>query len=115
MGRESREVWTKRVERWRDSGLTAKEFAAETGLNPGTLTYWKWRLRAVGSVEEPARSAAGGPCFVEIAPSAIAGAPSKSAEPEPIEVVLREGLRIRIPARFDAAALGRLLAVLERR
>jgi len=114
MGRESREVWAKRVERWRDSGLTAKEFAAETGLNPGTLTYWKWRLRGAGGVK-PEQSAVGGACFVEIAPSAVAAAPSESAEPEPIEVVLHDNLRIRVPARFDAAALGRLLAVLERR
>ena len=36
MGRDAEATW---------SGLTAKEFAAETGLNAGTLTCWKWRLR----------------------------------------------------------------------
>src|SRR5207248_3237360 len=41
-GRVSREEWTKRVERWRESGLTCAEFAAELGINPRTLTYWKW-------------------------------------------------------------------------
>jgi hypothetical protein len=54
MARESRETWAKRVERWRDSGLTAAEFAAEVGVNPRTLSYWKWRLgskrgRSLGS------------------------------------------------------------------
>jgi hypothetical protein len=37
MDRESRETWAKRVERWRDSGLTAKEYAAELGINVRSL------------------------------------------------------------------------------
>lgn len=44
MARDGREVWAKRVERWRESGLTAKEYAAEVGLNPNTLTHWGSRL-----------------------------------------------------------------------
>ena len=44
MSRTSRAEWAKRVERWQDSGLTAKEYAAETGLNASTLSYWKRRL-----------------------------------------------------------------------
>ena len=42
--RVAREEWAKRVERWRESGLTSAEFAAELGINPRTLTYWKWVL-----------------------------------------------------------------------
>ena len=45
MGRDTREVWEKRVARWRESGLTAKEFAAEVGVNAQTLGYWGWRLK----------------------------------------------------------------------
>jgi hypothetical protein len=37
MKRESRKVWTKRVERWRDSGLSATEFASQIGINENTL------------------------------------------------------------------------------
>jgi hypothetical protein len=36
----SREEWQKRVERWRDSGLTAEQFAGELGINAGTLKFW---------------------------------------------------------------------------
>jgi DNA-binding transcriptional regulator YiaG len=43
--RTSREEWRKRVERWRDSGLTAEQFAAEMGLNAGTLQFWKYKLK----------------------------------------------------------------------
>ena len=44
MARASAAEWAKRVERWKDSGLTTKEFAAEMGLKASTLTYWKWKL-----------------------------------------------------------------------
>jgi hypothetical protein len=46
VARESRDVWLKRVERWRESGLRANEFAAELGVNAATLAEWKYRLAA---------------------------------------------------------------------
>jgi transposase-like protein len=39
-----RDVWKPRVRRLRESDLTVAELAAELGVNPKTLTYWKWRL-----------------------------------------------------------------------
>jgi len=38
--RTARAEWAKRVERWADSGLTSKEFAAELGINPRSLVFW---------------------------------------------------------------------------
>jgi hypothetical protein len=43
--RANRDEWQKRIERWSDSGLSAMQFAAETGINAGTLQYWKYKLR----------------------------------------------------------------------
>ena len=43
--RVDQEEWRRRVERWKDSGLTAKEFAAETGINAGTLQFWQYKLK----------------------------------------------------------------------
>jgi len=37
------------------------------------------------------------------------------AQSEALEIVLPTGVRIRVPSDFDAAALGRLLGVLEPR
>jgi hypothetical protein len=42
--RINRAEWAKRVARWEGSGLTAKEFAAELGINPRSLVFWKWQL-----------------------------------------------------------------------
>jgi hypothetical protein len=114
MDRTSREEWAKRVERWKESGLTAPEFAAEVGINARSLSWWKWRLARRGAKQGSARrpssrraraSAVPSPLtFLEMTP------PMRS---EALEVVLPTSIRIRVPSDFDAAALGRLLGVLE--
>ncbi len=119
MDRESRETWAKRVERWRDSGLTAAEYAAEIGVKSHTLSWWKWRLSSGGAKRvvarrrprrtpnAPMKTAAVSPLtFVEMTPS---------ERPEALEVVLPTSIRVRVPRDFDPATLGRLLGVLEQR
>lgn len=41
---QTRQEWAKRIERWKDSGLTAAEFAAETGISAKSLSWWRWNL-----------------------------------------------------------------------
>ena len=123
MAREGREVWAKRVERWRDSGLTLREFAAEVGVNANTLAGWRWRLGPKVAGNER-RAERGAPAFVEVvaapAGSTRSGARGRrfaaaSGGSEPLEVVLRSGYRIRVPAEFDPGALRRVLDALEAR
>ena len=118
MDRESRETWSKRIERWKDSGLTAKEFAAELGINAHSLTWWRWRLSSTHTSATKTRvrtqrtvskvsSVTPAPLtFVEL---------SAAVAVEPLEVVLPSSLRIRVPSGFDAGALRRLLEVLDAR
>jgi transposase len=115
MERTSRETWAKRVERWQDSGLTAKEYAAEVGINAHSLSWWKWRLssgaRAQGGVPRKRRSA-----ISPATPSPLTFVEMTSAViHESLEVVLPSSIRIRVPSSFDAPTLGRLLDVLEHR
>jgi hypothetical protein len=105
MGRDARATWAKRVERWGASGLSAAEFALEIGVNARTLTYWKWKL---GKAEP--RLAAPKPEFVEVVAPAF---PLTSGDA--LEVVLVGGVVIRVPARFDAEALRRVVVALEAR
>jgi transposase len=113
MAREKRETWIKRIERWRESGLTAKEFAAEIGVNAATLMHWRYRLAAetrgaapgtVGPKQEAVS-------FVEVkaAPAEI-GPPDRAQSA--FEVVLASGAIVRVPPHFDAATLRRLLDVM---
>jgi len=115
MDRTSRETWAKRVERWRDSGLTAKEYAAEVGVNAHSLSWWKWRLSS-GAKEQgrvPQKR------HVPISPATVSPLTfvemTSAVTHEPLEVVLPSSIRIRVPASFDGPTLGRLLDVLEHR
>jgi hypothetical protein len=113
MARESREVWAKRIDRWRASGLTAEEFASEIGVKGSTLRHWSWVLgrERRGSGDERGRRARPREvAFVEVAtPSPL------PACVEPLELVVRDGIRIRVPAAFDADALRRVIAAVEGR
>ena len=109
MGRASREVWIKRIERWRESGLGAKDFAQQVGVEVDRLRHWKWRLAKENGATNAASAASTPPApfpFVEVTPT-----PALGREEPIIEVVAPSGFCIRVPARFDADTLRRVLAV----
>jgi hypothetical protein len=107
--RVGRAEWQKRIERWKDSGLSAEQFAAELGINVGTLRYWKYSFDKETRPAVAPRSAAPAKVadLVEVRPAL--------APVAAFELELGSDRKLRIPAQFEAAALERLLAVLERR
>lgn len=114
--RVEREEWAKRVERWRDSGLTTAEFAAELGINPKTLTYWAWTLKREASGQKRAWPAKKRQATVDMA-TATRAAPAFVELPRQgsmarFELEVR-GRRLHIPSTFDAQQLRALLEVLE--
>lgn len=114
----SRDTWAKRVERWKDSGLTAKEFAAELGVNAHSLSWWKWRLSSEATTPKSGRSGRRSTrrsTQVATTPVTFVEVTTAAAITEPLEIVLPSSVRIRVPSAFDAATLGRLLDVLEQR
>jgi transposase len=100
MARGSRTAWERRVRRWERSGQTASEFAAREGVNPRTLSFWKWKLgrsRLPSSTErQPSVD------FVEVVPEPVL------QRDAPIEVVI-ERYRVRLDRRADEATLARVL------
>lgn len=112
------------MERWKDSGLTAKQFAAETGLKASTLSYWRWRLstaeRASAGTDgaqkaervkegrrarrEP-RPSSRLPACVELPVAAIATSPAM------LELMFGD-VRVRVPSGFDEATLTRVVRAL---
>jgi hypothetical protein len=111
-----REEWAKRVERWRDSGLTTAEFAAELGINPKTLTYWAWTLKREASGKKRVWStkkrpgAAGRATSVQMGPAFVELPRQGSTARFELEV---RGRRLHIPSAFDAQQLRALLEILE--
>lgn len=125
MGRTTREVWAKRVERWKRSGLTAADYAAQVGVNPGSLAWWKWRLGATPTSERGLRTGRAKTAIVSAAKAATitpltfvemtSAVTGEGVHGEALEVVLPSTVRIHVRPGFDDATLGRLLDVLERR
>lgn len=122
MSRTSRAEWAKRVERWKDSGLSAKEYAAETGVKASTLSYWCWRLGASGESsrghrkrKSAAKSRPAGSLSVEgsrgrfVELETTASVPAAPA----LELVLSRGIRVRVVAGFDEATLTRVVRAVE--
>ena len=112
MARVTPAEWAKRVERWQDSGLSAKEFAAELNVNAGTLSYWKYKLRRQGAASEHvprggARATESTARFLRVLP--VHEAVSADGR---FEVVVSGGTVVRIPNDFDEAALIRLVRAL---
>ncbi len=108
--RTRREEWRKRVARWKDSGLTAQEYASEAGLNPRTLAWWKSALEreAREASARPSRASAQTPLkLIELAPPVAAACT--------IELELGSGRRLRFTEAVAPEAIARLLAVLEAR
>ena len=116
MARDTEQRWRKRVEQWKSSGLSAAEFAQRAGLNRHTLQNWNWRLNAqhkdrphdcANPREMPHRVP-----FVEVALTRPTASAQSCGPAQPLELVLPDGSRLRIPPRFDPDALRRVLALL---
>lgn len=122
-----RKQWEERVARWQESGLSAKEFAAEAGINHCTLAYWKYRLRKEGAAQDTSPAVASSSGFVEVpkaevvvvqrkrtrGDAALRRAGQAAQVSQPLEVRLPGGVSVVVPTGFDPATLKRLLAVLE--
>lgn len=105
--RTSRDEWQERVRRFEASGLPAAAYARKHGMAPGTLSWWRWKLRRKVRAARPRRRRAGAAEFVELSTLGFA-----SASPcgERFELTIGD-VTLRIPADFDEASLGRVLGV----
>jgi hypothetical protein len=109
--RTSAEEWQKRVDRWRESGLSAEQFATELGINSGTLRFWQYKLnkaKRAGASRDVRPSKTTTPAVAAFVEVRSAGGDAR------FELELCNGRRLRVPEGFDPKALERLLAVLER-
>ena len=110
--RRGRKFWTKVIDNFEagGSGERHQEFADRHGVECDTFRRWLYLLRAErrGRRWRSRRIATPAPALalplVEVQPTRVAD--------ERLEVELRDGTRIRVPARFEAETLQQLLAIL---
>jgi transposase len=104
--RQTPEQWRERVQRWKESGLTAPEFSAREGCKPGTLRWWSSYL-ARGQQRRGRAATSSTPSFV---PVVVEAAASRGGT---IEVRLASGHTLRVTPDFDDATLRRVVSALE--
>jgi hypothetical protein len=102
MTRRTKTQWREHVARWKSSGLALRDYAATAGLNGITMRTWVRKFESEPSSTSNTRAG-----FVEVR------APAVSPVNERLEVVLRNGVVVRVPTAFDAAALRQLIALVE--
>jgi hypothetical protein len=107
--------WRGHVGAWRTSGQSRRDYCAAHELSRKTFDWWAWRLdradREAGEPGEPARFL---PVGIADAPEAVTAPAVTAAGDERIEIVLPDGVLVRVGPGFDAAALHRVLEVLGR-
>ncbi|MDC0742945.1 IS66 family insertion sequence element accessory protein TnpA [Polyangium mundeleinium] len=108
---EAERRWRRIVEKWRRSGLPAREFAAQQGLSPYTIYWWSSRLGkqdAAQGTDSPAAT------IPKLLPVEIVDEAPLTSQPPPaaLEVVLPHGEVIRVLLGADLTQLGRVVAAL---
>jgi uncharacterized protein YjcR len=112
MARTTADAWMERVEKWAQSGKTAKDFADEVGCNANTLTTMRWKLVKAGRVKTASQrrgalrsrkdhgNGKGGGSKRRARPSGgeLSGA-------EPLLELQVGNVVVRVPAGFDMAKL----------
>ncbi len=99
---ERRKYWSDRVQQWRDSGLTQKEYCEREGLSLERLGSWKRRLDREAQVGGEIVAVPSG--IVSSALFAVRG----------LGLVVNERYRVEIPDTFSPSTLESVLQVLNR-
>lgn len=101
------------VRAWRSSGQDLSRFAAEHGITVSRLSRWAVRVGARQGLRfRVVKRASASPVKLRFHPVELIGGEARG---DAIEVVLVDGRRVRVPARFAAEDLDRVLEVLEER
>ena len=103
--RRTPEFWRKHETRWRDSGLTQREYCSRHGLSLSSFQRWRGNLAG----RRPSQS-------LEIVPVLSLAAPVEQLPMVPAAVTVAYGpYRVEVPPRFDRASLAAVLDLLGER
>jgi hypothetical protein len=103
------ETWKRRLDRWQQSGLSASVFAKQEKVSEPRL--YTWRKRFADASQAPKAPALGGPAktpaFVPVKVKPAPAPPSGS-----IELTLKSGVTLRLPADVSATRLAEIVRAL---
>jgi hypothetical protein len=102
----SRGEWVEIIKAWKDSGLTAAQFADEQGLQASSLAKWQWRLRK----QQKRQSEAAAPKLVQVSVADLMGTGDTSTGRWELTTI--EGHRLRVLTPVAGAELEVLLGAL---
>lgn len=112
--RRNASQWGKLLQQWSKSGESAERFATRIGVKPATLA--RWRKAAGGEPREDGgalrEKKAAGRAESRFARVQVVEPPSRANGL--IEVVLRDGLMLRLHGVVDADTLGAVLGCISR-
>ncbi len=112
LDRGKERFWRGMMQHWRRSGLSVRDFCAEHGLAEPSFYAWRRTLTrrdqqaATTSAAHTQHASVIQPLFV---PLHVVPTPANAA----LELVLDQGVVVRVPAGFDAATLRQLLPLLK--
>lgn len=96
MTKTTESKWRALIKEQDASGLTVREFAATRGVAPSTMFWWRCKLRRRRPADE-----------TQLVPVEVVQAATDPAVA--IELVIRDGIVLRLPRGFDEADLRRVL------
>src|SRR5215475_3330004 len=97
--------------RWQRSGLTLREFGQQRGIPLSTLTWWRQVFRRAGEPVDAAPKSA--PASDAVGFTEVRRSTAVSTTPPVLEIILRSGHVLRVPAGADIDTLQRVLQVLQ--
>jgi len=107
--------WLEQLRRWQGSGLTVRAYCLRHQLSEASFYAWKRTLQQRGllpNISAP-RSSSGRDGAVGQTPLFLAVAvPAANASKTGLDLVLPDGLTVRVATGFDTATLRQLLALL---
>jgi len=115
--------WARLVESWRKGGLTQAEFCRRRGVKAVTFAWWKRKLRGAAerACDQRSRSTTtrrrSEAKFTEVMwPSRLSAGSARvvatsSAPSGGYEIVLGDGLSIRLPGDFDPEKVSQLIGL----
>jgi hypothetical protein len=109
------QYWLRHLRCSQASRLTVRQYCQVHQLREASFYAWKRTLRERGLFRDPANTHTATPPQHTPASTTFflpVSVPAPDAAPNPIDIVLPDGLRLRVAAGFDQATLRQLLALL---